>query len=264
MLTDKQLETVSVRLYNRLNKVNADYLIKIGERIKEIGDLRPTEVHQIQRIYEMAGQDIDAITAELALAGGKTIDDINELFRAVAKENYDYSAPFYEAKGIKQIPFDDNRKLQEYIASVANQTVDEFKNLTQHTAFMVWGKNGEVAPAYFKENVRKIPTSLSETYTRAIDEAVTKAQLGLTDYRSAIRDTVRALADSGIKTVDYATGYSRRLDSSVEQNVLWGLKQCNQHISDRVGEEFGADGYEIDYHSNPRPSHAEMGGRGFT
>lgn len=28
-----------------------------------------------------------------------------------------------------------------------------------------------------------------------------------------------------------------------------------------VGEEFGADGYEISYHSNPRPSHADMGGR---
>ena len=30
---------------------------------------------------------------------------------------------------------------------------------------------------------------------------------------------------------------------------------------ERVGEEIGADGYEIDYHSNPRPSHEKMGGR---
>jgi hypothetical protein len=28
-----------------------------------------------------------------------------------------------------------------------------------------------------------------------------------------------------------------------------------------IGEEFGADGYEISYHSNPIPSHADMGGR---
>ena len=29
---------------------------------------------------------------------------------------------------------------------------------------------------------------------------------------------------------------------------------CYQGIAEEVGEEFGADGYEIDYHPNPRPS----------
>ena len=126
----------------------------------------------------------------------------------------------------------------------------------------MWSKNGETAPTFFpKENQYKIPTSLSETYSRVIDEAVTAAQSGLTDYSSAMRKTMRAISDSGIRTVDYATGYSRRLDTAVRQNVLWGIKQCCIGTAEQIGEEIGADGWEISYHSNPRPSHEEMGGR---
>ena len=126
----------------------------------------------------------------------------------------------------------------------------------------MWSKNGETAPTFFpKENQYQIPTPLSETYSRVIDEAVTAAQSGLTDYNSAIRKTLREISDSGIRTVDYATGYSRRLDTAVRQNVLWGIKQCCVGTAEQIGEDLGADGWEISYHSNPRPSHEEMGGK---
>lgn len=32
-------------------------------------------------------------------------------------------------------------------------------------------------------------------------------------------------------------------------------------MSDQIGEQLGADGWEISYHSNPRPTHEDMGGR---
>lgn len=75
---------------------------------------------------------------------------------------------------------------------------------------------------------------------------------------------MRAIADSGIRTVDYATGYTRRLDTAVRQNVLWGIKQFCMGMSEQVGEEIGADGWEISYHSNARPSHVEMGGKQYS
>lgn len=116
-------------------------------------------------------------------------------------------------------------------------------------------------------------TSLSETYQNVIDDAVMQVVTGARDYQSAMRSTLRNLADSGIrtkysplrgaagKTADYASGYSRRLDTAVRQNILWGVKQCNISVQEQLGKEFGADGYEIDYHANPRPSHAAMAGR---
>lgn len=259
MLNENQLELLPERIYQRLNAINAEYLESIGGVIKEIGELRPSDVHKIQQMRRY-GSNVNDIANKLAKASDKNVAEIYEIFDIVAKENYNYAEPFYKAKGKAFIPYEENDRLQKYVKSLAKQTVDEYKNITQHTAFAIFDKGGNIAPL-FEANNGKVATSLSETYTKVIDYAVTKVQTGVTDYKSAMRSTLKALADSGIRSVDYATGYSRRLDSAVRQNILWGIKQCNQNTADQIGEDFGADGYEISYHSHPRPSHEDMGGK---
>ena len=262
MLNEHQIELLPERIYQRLNRINTECLVSIGEVIKEIGELRPKDVHQLQQLYNY-GADVDRITKELAAADKKNIAEIYEIFDIVAKENYNYSEPFYKAKNKPFIPYEENETLQRYVKSLAKQTVDEYVNLTQHTAFAVFDKDKKSIAPLFEANKNKAATSLSETYTKLVDYAVSKAQIGVTDYNSAISDLLEACAKSGIKTVDYATGYTRRLDTTVRQNVLWGIKQCNQNTADFIGEDFGADGYEISYHSHPRPEHADMGGGQF-
>ena len=261
MLNEHQIELLPERIYQRLNDINTEYLKSIGGVIKEIGELRPSDVHKIQQIYRY-GSNVDDIVNKLAKVSEKNIEEIYEIFDIVAKENYSYAEPFYKTKGKMYIPYEENESLQKYVKSMAKQTVGEYVNLTQHTAFAVFDKGNNIAPL-FEANNGKVATSLSETYTKVIDYAVTKVQTGVTDYNSAMRSALKALADSGIRTVDYATGYSRRLDSAVRQNILWGIKECNQNTADMIGEEFGADGYEISYHSHPRPSHEDMGGKTF-
>lgn len=257
MLNEDTLHAMPEAICQRLDKLHTEYLERIGQKVKEIGEMSPGDLRRLQRM-QTYGADIEA---ELERITDKNAREIYEIVDAVAKDIYTSAAPAYTAKGIEYIPYAKNEELQRYVENIARQTVGEYVNLTQHTAFCVWGAPGETSPSLFAENRKKIPTSLSETYTRVIDEAVTAAQTGMTDYNTAIRSTLRTLSDSGIRTVDYATGYSRRLDTAVRQNVLWGIKQCAQGISDQVGEEIGADGWEISYHSNPRPSHEAMGGR---
>jgi len=259
MLNENQIELLPERIYQRLNAINTEYLESIGGVVKEIGELRSSDVHKLQQMYRY-GSNVDDIVNKLSKASEKNIAEIYEIFDIVAKENYNYSKPFYEAKGKTFIPYEENENLQKYVKSLAKQTVGEYVNLTQHTAFAVFDKGNSIAPL-FEANKNKVATSLSDTYTKVIDYAVTKVQTGVTDYNSAMREVIKAMADSGIRTVDYATGYSRRLDTAVRQNVLWGIKQCNQNTADQIGEDFGADGYEISYHSHPRPSHEEMGGK---
>ncbi|MFA7636174.1 MAG: phage minor capsid protein, partial [Monoglobales bacterium] len=260
MLNEHQISFLPERICYRLSSINEEYLNEIGEVLKKIGELRPKDVHQLQQMYNY-GADMDRVINKLSQESGKNVREIYDIFDIVAKENYNYSKPFYEAQGLKFIPYEENKDLNGYVKSLAKQTVDEYANLTQHTAFAVFDKDGKSIAPLFAANKDKIATSLSDTYNRLVDYAVTKVQLGEESYQKAIKDICKAMVNSGIKTVDYASGYSRRLDSSVRQNVLWGVKQCNQESADRIGDEFGADGYEIDYHSNPRPSHADMGGR---
>ena len=262
MLNEYQIKFLPERIAGRINSINGEYLEEMGRVLKKIGELRPKDVHQLQQMYNY-GADMDRVINKLEQVSGKNVQEIYEIFDIVAKENYDYSKPFYEAQGMKFIPYGENEDLQGYIKSLAKQTAGEYINLTQHTAFAVFDKGGKSIAPLYAANKDKVATSLSDTYTKLVDYAVSKVQLGEESYQKAVKDICKAMVNSGIKTVDYASGYSRNLESAVRQNVLWGVKECNQNTADRIGEEFGADGYEISYHSNPRVTHADMAGKQF-
>ena len=76
--------------------------------------------------------------------------------------------------------------------------------------------------------------------------------------------TIKELASSGLKTVDYASGRSVRLDSSVRQHLKGALRNLHNETQAVFGEEFGSDGVEISVHINPAPDHAEVQGRQFS
>ena len=261
MLDQDAIEALPERIYQRLNKLNTHVLELIGSRIGAIGQVSPTDAHRLAQLAQY-GADIELIANELARISEKNVQDIYDIFETVAKDNEEFSSRFFDAAGKTHIPYADNVTLQRYVESLAKQTAQAYVNMSATTAFLRYNAAGE-----------KVLTSLSQTYQEIIDEAITAAATSVTDYQSAMRKAIRDLADSGLRTkyrplegaagkaVDYATGYSRRLDTAVRQNVLWGIKQCNQGVADLVGGQFGANGYEISYHSNPRPSHADMGGR---
>lgn len=83
---------------------------------------------------------------------------------------------------------------------------------------------------------------------------------GATDFHTAMRDSIIELGGSGVR-VDYGGGVTRRLDTVVRQNLLWGAKQASTEYNTMIGEELGCDGIEVDFHSNPRQSHEFMQGK---
>jgi hypothetical protein len=109
---------------------------------------------------------------------------------------------------------------------------------------------------------------LKDTYRDLIDEAVFNVETGTSDYQSAMRGIINQLADSGVKVheekVGYPSGYNRRIDSSVRQNVLTGVRQVNITTQKIVGREFGADGVEISAHSPCAEDHLHLQGKQFS
>lgn len=261
MLNEDILKALADPIAYRLQRLNADVLYKLGKRINQIGKLKASDMHRLEQLVDY-GADVDEILRALDSITEKNIEDINNMFEIAASQNYKFAEKFYNMKGIKYIPYIENVALKRYVAAMAKQTADTYKNMSRTTGFMMYDTKGN-----------KVFTSLSQTYYDVIDRAVTAVSTGVDDYQSAMRQTLRRLADSGLQTkykplegsagkvVDYATGYSRRLDTAVRQNILWGAKQCAQGVAEMTGKEFGADGYEVDYHTNPRPSHAAMSGK---
>ena len=98
-------------------------------------------------------------------------------------------------------------------------------------------------------------TVVQDAYRKAVDAAVTAVQSGAEDYESAIRRTLRRAGEMGLRVRDtgtgavaYQSGLTRRVDTAVRMNVLDAMRRMNQRVMEEVGEQFGADGVEIDAH----------------
>lgn len=259
LLTDeKQLDKTLERYYNRYNKYNEKVLKTLGKAIKEIGDMNPSEVHQLAQQLKYS-EDIEKLTQELADITDKSTEDINKLFDKFAEENVEFAEVYYKIKNKEYIPYEDNIQLQRMVQAIAHTTSDQMINLSNTRTIGFVYKDG-FGNTSFKD--------LQKTYYDLIDEAVYKVATGTTDYQSAMRNVMNSLADSGIRTheekIGYKSGYSRRLDSAIRQNVLEGLRKINMDIESQVGNQIGANGIEISAHFPCADDHLDIQGRRYT
>ena len=258
MNDEERLNAVLERFYNRFNKYNTKVLKTLGEAIKQFDGLTPSEAHKLAQELKYS-TEIDQLLNELSRLSGKSLQEINELLDKVAKENVGFAEAYYEVKGKEFIPYEDNIQLKRYVETIKKETNETFKNLSKTRNIGFTFKDGA-------DNTIFKP--MKKTYRDLIDEAVYNVTSGVTDYQSAMRNTIKQLADSGIKVHEasntYKSGYNRRIDSSVRQNVLEGIRRVNIGIQERVGEELGADGVEVSHHMDCAPDHYEIDGQQFT
>lgn len=254
MLNDKLLDALPEVLAARMEKANEYMLKKAGEHIGRIGRLTASDIHRLDELRR-ASADIREIEKELAKETQKNVADIEELFAFVASQNLEQSRDFYKWRGKEYIPYEKNAYLRRYVQSISRQTQDTLKNLSQTTVLRVW-KNR-------KKGNEQIVT-LADGYKDIIDQAVTNVSIGVQDYKSAMRDTLRGLGESGIRTVEYESGWVRRLDSAVRMNLLEGIRQVNQGVQDAIGEDLGCDGVEISAHEFCSADHEDIQGRQMT
>ena len=101
-------------------------------------------------------------------------------------------------------------------------------------------------------------------YQDTIDKAILSVSQGQMTFQDQMYSTIKELASSGLKTIDYASGRSYRLDSAVRMNLKDGLRALHNQVQEMVGEEFDSDGVEISVHLNPAEDHEQVQGRQFS
>ena len=241
-----KLEQQANLLMNNVSGWEQNVLTRIGKRIKKYGKLSLADVKSINNIA-VVKQDMDAITKELAKVTGYNISQIEQMYGELLEEQHLANQPLYDYRGKTFVPFTENRELQAIARAYAKTTGETMINLAKTKALCVLGANGK-------------PIGIQKYYTDVLDKAVMQVTTGAADFHTAMRDSIIELGGSGVR-VDYGGGVTRRLDTVVRQNLLWGAKQASTEYNTMIGEELGCDGIEIDWHSNPRPSHAFMQGK---
>lgn len=247
MLNNNQEEQLVQLLIDRINALNEDILEIIGNRIKEIGEMTPTQVHQINQML-IYNTDIDRIIQKLAEVSGMNVNDIYSLFEYSAKTNQDFARQFYRARGISYIPYAQNKVLKDQVRAIAEITAKEYANISRTSAigYTIKDLDGNIT---FKD--------ISSVYKDTIDKAILNVGQGKTTYQQEMRNAIKQIGQSGLKTLDYESGRSMRLDSAIRQNTLEGLRTLTNQIQEQFGEEFGADGVEVSHHINSAPDHID-------
>ena len=243
-----KLEQQANLLMQNVSGWESRVLKRIGGRIGHYGRLSLADVKAINNIA-VVKSDIDAITKELARVTGYNISQIEQMYGELLEEQHLANQPLYDYRGKKFVPFAENRELQAIARAYAKTTGETMINLAKTKALCVMDANGK-------------PIGMQKYYTDVLDKAVMQVSTGATDFHTAMRDSIIELGGSGVR-VDYGGGVTRRLDTVVRQNLLWGAKQASVQYNEMIGEELGCDGYEVDWHSNPRPSHEFMQGKQF-
>lgn len=252
MLSQEAEEMLAERLVSNIEKTNSFILEKIGQVIKRIGTLSPTQAYQISQILKYGGS-YEQIAKELARVSGKNVQEIYNIFDEVAKNNKQFAKEFYRYRGIDYIPYSKDIALQNQVRSIAELTANTYMNIsnTRSVGFLFKGLDGQM---YFKD--------IRQSYDEIIDRAILAVSQGKETYQSEMRKLMKQLGNNGV--VMYENGHTRRLDSAIRMNMLDGIRQLNNETSRRFGEEYGADGVEISVHANPAPDHADIQGRQFS
>ena len=243
------LEQKADLLFSNIAGWETSTLERIGKRIRKYGKMSISDLKAINNIATVK-QDMDAITKELARVTGYNISQIEQMYADLLTEQHLANQPLYDYRGKTFVPFAENRELQAIARAYAKTTGETMINLAKTKALCILDHNGNVK-------------GLQKAYTDVLDKAVMQVTTGATDFHTAMRDSIIELGGSGIR-VDYGGGVTRRLDTVVRQNLLWGAKQASKEYNYVIGEELGTNGTEIDYHSGSRPSHRYMQGQQYS
>lgn len=249
-MTQKELQKAVEKIAARYSDLNTKYIKQIAEQIKDIGELNAKSLNQIAEMVRM-NAGISEIIIELQRLTELTKKDVKDIMERLAEDEIMDARylPYYADKtGLPEdqitpalakqyIGSDTLERLRRSTLAMAAQTDDRLDNLSNTTA-------------------------ISETYRAAIDRAVLAVHEGVTSYTEAMRDTIRDVGHAGMQVV-YESGYHRRLDTAVRQNILDATGQVAQTAAIMVGEALNYNALEISAHAMSAPDHEPVQGRVF-
>ena len=254
MISEEQIELLVERLVNRIEEANTYFLMKMGSSIKKIRELTPSQAQQLVNILKYGGNYEDIIR-EIAKYTNLNISEVDEIFSNYAKKDQLFYEKFYKYRNIPFVEYEQNEALKRQTEALANIVKNEMYNFTRANVlgYTIRDINGRVQFM-----------GLRETYNRVLDEALVNVGTGKETFDSAMTRIMKDIGGSGLKTIEYESGRSMRLDSAIRMHLKGRLRELHNENQKLLGSEFGADGYEISVHSNPAEDHEQVQGRQFS
>ena len=250
MFTPTEIEALPSAMEQLYRSLQLNIMSDLTERLKANGEeITSAADWQINRLYEF-GVSKDEIDSLIQSTLDVSDDEIDRIYDEVVKSGYARNEEFYTGKGKEYIPYAENKQLQQLVKAVKNQTKSEYRNITGSLGFAV--RNADNTLSF---------TPLADFYQRTLDNGLMQIASGAVDYNTVLKRAVKAMTDSGLRTVDYASGWSNRVDVAVRRALMTGFNQVVAKVNEDNAEQLGTEYFEVSYHRGARPTHQVWQGR---
>lgn len=261
MLSEEQLEIIAEAIIPLFQYLEKEVIVDIARRIqKTLTYSRTAELQAMSmarlgyspaRIRKEAMKLLKAdpefrkMVAKNTLEYKRNIRNvINDITKAAYRANNDIVAGAGNMSWVNDLSvwksagkeLTDNSYLKQLTDAFASQTAGELKNMTQSTGFKAMSGYENIENAYRNE----------------LDKAVIKICSGTFSQDKVIRDVVHDLAQSGLRSIDYASGYSMQLDTAARLAIRTGCHQLSGKILDENIKQTGENLVYVSKHWGAR------------
>lgn len=251
MYRPSDLERIPKELEHIMTELEIRIMQDIIRRIKINDEITRSADWQIYRLVQV-GKSREEIRKYIQQALKLSNAEVERLYKEVIASGYARDASIYESAGADFIPFNENAELQQLIQSVITQTKEELVNITQTMGFAI------------EMGGKTVFTPLAEYLQRTLDQAVFEVTTGTFDYNVTLNKVIREMTKSGVRTVDYASGWSNRIEVAARRALMTGVNQVVQHINDFNAQQLETEYFEVSWHATARPEHQVWQGRVYT
>ena len=250
MFTPSEIEAMPSAFEQLYRNLQLNIMADLIERLKANGEeIISAADWQINRLYEL-GVSKGEIDSLIQSTLNVSDDEIDRIYDEVVKSGYARNEELYTSKGKEYIPYAENKQLQQLVKAVKAQTKDECKNITGSLGFAT--KNPDNTLSF---------TPLADFYQRTLDNGLMQIASGALDYNTVLKKTVKAMTNSGLRSVDYASDWSNRVDVATRRALMTGFNQVVAKVNEDNAEQLGTEYFEVSYHGGARPTHQAWQGR---
>lgn len=249
MLTNEQEEIIGEALLPLFQYLEHSVIVDVAQRILATMSYSRTAEIEAQRL-----QQLGYSPARIRKVAMKLLQSNPEFRKAVAKNTLEHK------KTVKKLL----REILKAAEAAGGQVMQESADLSYMDDLRTWKQAGKEITdnSYLPQLVKAIKKQTNESmkslagstgfktmsgfetmenlYRRELDKAMIKVCTGTFSREQVIYDTVHSLADSGLRTIDFSSGYSMQLDTAVKLAVRTGVGQITAQIMDenvtRTGE----------------------------
>lgn len=241
-MTPDELESLPKPVERTMTAVELAIMSEIIERIKNANEVTPLIDWTLGRLMAI-GESKSRIKKIISNAMADTDLQIDKIYEQAVRSDYVTNKELYQAAGKDYLPYQDNKWLQQVVEAMKAQTKDSLRpmeNITQTTGFNV------------KVGKETVFTPLSEYLERTLDKAMTEITIGVKTYSQAIDGVIDEMTSSGLRTIEYASGRSDRVEVAVRRAVMTGVAQLTDKVNEKNAKELNTDYWEVEWHMGAR------------